>query len=148
LMTNDVDETQRAVDWVLPAEPRCRNPIAEAWLLTNLMSVTRVYDRVLAARLQRIAERNPSPSLQAITDFMLHAVYRMNPEWGGGFDSLENLERAIACSRSAGNIFVEGVCMLELVTPLIGRVDLADAGVLRATLQRIHAVRFDFGLHL
>ena len=38
--TNDPDGIERAARWVNESEPRCGNPITEAWLLSNIVAAT------------------------------------------------------------------------------------------------------------
>ena len=37
-MTNNPDEIERAAAWVHEREPRCTNPITEAWLIANIIN--------------------------------------------------------------------------------------------------------------
>ena len=106
-------------------------------------------DPALVARMQRLAQASPSPSVQAIAGFVLHGYRYLNPKLGDGLDLgdiVEGLQHAIACSQAAGNIFAEAICMTLAVIPLTDRGDRRDAAALRATLGRIHEIRYDFAL--
>ena len=78
-MTNDPDEIERAAAWLHEREPRCGNPITEAWLLANIINGTlSAPDPALVARLQRLGQASPSPSVQAIAGFA--SAWRPLPE--------------------------------------------------------------------
>src|SRR5262249_4365908 len=80
--------------------------------------------------------------------FLVHAIDRLDPDVDDEPDAVEDLEQAIADCQATGNTFVEAVCMVEIGDPLIERGDPGDAAVLRATIQRLHAIRYDFGLQI
>src|SRR5205085_1226998 len=92
---------------------------------------------------------SPSPSVKAITGFVLHGCRYLNPMLGDGLnlgDIVEGLQHAIACSQVAGNLFVESICMNLSVLPISDRGERRDAVVLQATLKRIREIRYDFAL--
>ena len=87
--------------------------------------------------------------MQAIAGSVLHGYRYLNPELGDGLDLgdiVDGLQHAIACSRMAGNLFAEAICMSLAIMPLTDRGDRRDAAALRATLGRIHEVRYDLAL--
>ena len=141
-MTNDGDEIERAAAWLHEREPRCGDPITEAWILANIITGTvPAPDPAVVARLQRLAQACPSPSVQAIAGFVLHGGRYLNPKLGEGLDLgdiVEGLQHAIGCSQVAGNLFVEVACMTMASIPLTDRGERRDAALLRALLGRIH----------
>jgi predicted ATPase/class 3 adenylate cyclase len=151
-LTNDREELDRAADWLREAEPRCGDPITEAWLLANLINGTlSAPDPELVARLQRLAQTTSSPSVQAIAGFTLHGGRYLNPELGEGLDLgdiVGGLQDATRCSRATGNLYVETVCMVLAAIPLSARGERRDAPDLRAIVNRIHELRYELGLNL
>ena len=149
-MTNDPDGIERAARWMREADPRCDNPITEAWTLANLINGTvSAPDPSLVARLHRLGQASPSPSVQAIAGFVLHGVRYLNPRLGDGLDLgdiVDGLQHATERSQVAGNLMVEAVCMSLAMMPLTDRGRRSDAGVLHATLARIREIRFDLSL--
>ena len=82
-LTNSPDEIERAAAWLQEREPRCDNPITEAWILANIMSATlSAPDPALVARVHRLGQASPSPSVQAIAGFVLHGVSLPEPQAG------------------------------------------------------------------
>jgi len=149
-MTNDADEIERATAWLHEQEPACGDPITEAWTLANLVDATlSAPDPALVARLHRLGQTSPSPSMQAIAGFVLHGVRYLNPKLGDGLDlgdSVAGLQHATECSQAAGNRMVEAICMNLAMMPLMDRGQRTDASALHATLVRIRAIRFDQAL--
>ena len=87
--------------------------------------------------------------MQAIAGFSVHGNRCLNPRLGDGLDLgdvVEALQAAIACSRVAGNLFVEATLMTVAVFPLTDGADRGGAVVLRATLARIHEIRYGLAL--
>ena len=128
----------------------CGDPITEAWTLANLIDATlSAPDPTLVARLHRLGQTSPSPSVKAIAGFVLHGVRYLNPKLGDGLDLgdvIDGLQHATECARAAGNLVVEAICLNLAMMPLTDRGNLADAAVLHATLVRIHAIRFNQAL--
>jgi predicted ATPase len=149
-ITNDDDELERAADWLREREPRCGDPITEAWLLANVINGTfSAPDPALVARLHRLAQASASPSVQAIAGFTLHGGRYENPRLGEGLDLgdvVDGLQHATLCSKAAGNLYVEVTCMMAAAIPLTDRGERRDAAALRATLGRIQEIRYDLGL--
>ena len=150
MMTNDGDETERVAAWLHEREPRCTNPIAEAWILSVIITSTlSAPDPAVAARVLRLGHASPSPSVQAIAGLSVHGNRCVNPKLGDGLDLgdvVEAVQEAIACSRLAGNLFVEATLMTFAVFPLTDGDDRGGAAVLRATLARIHEIRYGLAL--
>ena len=62
MMTNDGDETARVAAWLNEGEPR---PITEAWILSVILTSTLFApDPAVAARVLRLGQASPSPSVQ------------------------------------------------------------------------------------
>ena len=147
-MINDPDEIERAAAWLHEEEPRCTNPIIEAWLLANILDAHSLHPtRPSSPASSGSARRAPAPA------FKRSPARRARPPLpeplGDGLDLgdiVEGLQHAMACSRAAGNLFVEAICMTLAVIPLTDRGDPRDAAALRATLERIHDLRYDFAL--
>ena len=103
----------------------------------------------LVARMNRLAQTSRSPSVQAIAGSVLHGYRYLNPKLGDGLDlgdPVDGLQQAIGCCRLVGNVFAEAICMSLAIMPLTDRGERRDAVALRATLGRIHEVRYDFAL--
>jgi hypothetical protein len=151
-LTNDRAELDRAADWLREQEPRCGDPITEAWILANIIHGTvSAPDPTLVARLQRLAQASSSPSVQAIAGSVLHGGRYVNPELGEGLglgDIVHGLQHATRCSQVAGNLYVEAACMVMGVIPLSERGERRDAPDLRAAVRRIDELRFELGLNL
>ena len=124
-VTNDPDEIERATAWLHEQEPGCGEPITEAWTLANLIDATlSAPDPALVARLHRLGQTSPSPSVQAIAGFVLHGVRYLNPKLGDGLDLgdiVDGLQHATECSQVAGNLMVEAICMSLAMMPLTDR---------------------------
>ena len=106
-------------------------------------------DPVLVARIHRLGQASPSPTVQAIAGSVLHGDRYLNPNLGDELDLgdiVDGLQHAIDCSRAAGNLTVEAICTSLAVMPLTDRGKRPDAGVLHATLVRIREIRFDLAL--
>ena len=148
-MTNDPDGIQRATSWLQEGEPRCANAITEAWILSNIVAAAGSEpDALIVDRARRLAGASPSPSVQAIVAFSMH-IRLADPLPGKQLDvddSLADLERAIACSQDAGNLFVEATCMGLAAYPLTRHGERSHATALQATLARIGEVRYDLAL--
>ncbi len=147
---NNPDGIELAARWVYEREPRCGNPITEAWLVSNIVAATMFAPApVLVARLHRLAQTSRSPSVQVIAGSVLHGYRYLNPTLGDGLDLgdiVDGLQHAIACSRMVGNVFTEAICMSLAIMPLTDRGERRDALAIRATLERIQEVRYDFAL--
>ena len=127
-----------------------RQPDHEAWLLADLITGTlSAPDPAVVAHLQRLAQINPSPSVQAIAGFTLQGGRYLNPKLGDGLDRgdiVDGLRHATVCSQASRNLLVEVTCMTLAVIPLTDRAERSDAAALHATLERIHEIRYDLTL--
>jgi hypothetical protein len=148
--TTDLDEVGRATAWLRGQEPGGSDSITEAWTLANLIDATlSAPDPALVARLHRLGQTSPSPSVKAIAGFVLHGVRYLNPKLGDGLDLgdvVDGLRQATECSQAAGNLVVEAICMSLAIVPLTDRGMRTDATVLHAALVRIREIRFDQAL--
>jgi hypothetical protein len=149
-LTTNLDEVGRATAWLRGQESGGGDAITEAWTLANLIDATlSASDPALVARLHRLAQISGSPSVHAIAGFVLHGVRYLNPKLGDGLDlgdMVDGLQRATECSRAAGNLVVEAICLSLAMMPLMDRGKLADAMVLHDTLVRIRSIRFNQAL--
>ena len=149
-MTNDPDGIQRATAWLQEGEPRCGNTITEAWILSNIVAAAGSAPDALIVRPCAPTRREQPKSERPGDRRLLHA-HSVSPTRRPGDqlevdDSLADLQQAIACSRGAGNLFVEATCMGLAANPLTRRGERSDAAALQATLARIGEVRYDFAL--
>ena len=86
-MIDDPDETERVAAWLLEEEPRCTNPLTEAWILAPILTGTlSAPDPAIVARLLRLGQASPSPSVQAIAGYAVHGQCYLSPALGDGFD--------------------------------------------------------------
>jgi hypothetical protein len=147
-MTNDLQGIDQARSWLDEREPRCANPITEAWILSNLMAGTVLSpDPAVLDRAQRLKQSSRSPSIQAIVGFSQQLHLGLEPDGpaagGDRHDGIDELQGALAHSRAAGNTFVEATCMVLMANPLSERGQRGDAVALRATVDRLRDVRYD-----
>ena len=142
------DELERAADWLREREPRCGDPITEAWLLANVINCSFRPHPALVARLHRLAQASASPSVQAIAGFTLHGGRYENPRLGEGLDLgdiVDGLQHATLCSKAAGNLYVEVTCMMAAAIPLTDRGERRDAAAPRHA-RADQEIRYDPGL--